>query len=162
MTDLSLHDLVLETARRQAAIDQRKAVIEQMIARFEEAYINHYRDELAALNKEADALDSGLRGAALDAFHETGDKAPHPAVTVSMRSKWVYDKGAALEAAQANDPALVRVKPELDIRAFEKAMERGLPWFTADKELIPTVSVGKLGAYLIIDEARGSDDKGSG
>jgi hypothetical protein len=161
MTDLDLHNLVLETARRQAAIDQRKAVIEQMIARFEEAYINHYRDELAALNKEADDLDSGLRESALFVFRETGDKAPHPAVTVSMRSKWVYDKGAALEAAQANDPTLVRVKPELDVRAFERAMERGLHWFTADKEIIPTVSVGKLGAYLIID-AGGNHDEGSG
>lgn len=91
-----------------------------------------YQNQLARLDAEIEGMETeqknnetALRQQLSEYVASTGDLHPHESVTVRRTQPLRYDKDAALAWAQENAPHLLRVKKELNVRAFEDAVKHG-------------------------------------
>jgi hypothetical protein len=122
-------------------------------------YFKEQRDKFIGLIKQyedrLEATERSVRDDILTYIQETGDLRCHPSVTFRRTQKLVYDREQVLGYARTSHPELVRVKEELDVRAFEKAWKNGeLPDVQAEMVNAPTLEIGKLGDLLIVEESK--------
>lgn len=73
-------------------------------------------DGLVGLQKQIKVVDEGIRQAALDYYTETGDKHPHPKVSVIINKELTYDVKRAIGWAINNALGMLK----LDTAKFEK------------------------------------------
>lgn len=113
--------------------------------------------DIATAKAAAQQLRDDLKSDTLAYVAGGGDpKDLHSAVTFSKRTKLVYDKPEVLaKALELSTESIIRRKdPELDVRAFEKAFKAGeLEWAQVEEVNDPTISIGKLGDFLIVADA---------
>jgi hypothetical protein len=120
-----------------------------------DAQIAALQAQRADIQAQLDDAERETRAAIQAHVQATGDLTPHPAVQVRRVCKWAYDKDAALAAAlERGDLHLVRVRRELDVRAFERALELGAPWADAEKVNDIVIAISTRLGDLLITEAR--------
>jgi hypothetical protein len=120
-----------------------------------------YRTELAEKRAELDSeiqngdaaldtIEKHLREDLQQYFRDTGDRDVHPAVTFRVTPRLMYDKAEELARAKAAGRSEhVRIKEELDVRAFEKDYKAGLIPDAQVEEIIDVVvALGRLGEYV--------------
>ncbi|KKN74746.1 hypothetical protein LCGC14_0387880 [marine sediment metagenome] len=112
---------VVAGARKKAKelADKRQALYDE----FTTLHCDFFADVATAKSKVA--LDEEkLRELALQAYAETGEKAPAPGVGIRELTKLEYDAGVAFDWAKAHKMAL-----KLDTTAFEKIVKADTPEF---------------------------------
>ena len=121
MTELEEQIKVVVEARRisQIAVDNKKLLVKE----WEKKYSGFLADCLANLNVVSEAEDK-LRELTLQAYAETGDKAPAVGVGIRERTVLTYDGKVAFDWAKAHKMAL-----KLDSKAFEKIAKADPPDF---------------------------------
>ena len=128
-----------------ALVDAEKKVIDadgEIAAAMAAAGIPEKMEALSELRTARSAAEDAYKQALLDAYKETGMKAPHIGGSIKVRTAYVYDKGAALEWAQKNNKKELVVS-RVNARLFEKycAIDELRPEFVdIVKELAPVVA----------------------
>lgn len=143
MSDAPAYLYSLATARSQ--LQPQLASLDAQIAALQA--------QRADIQAQLDDAERETREYLLAHVQATGDLTPHPAVTVRRVRKWRYDKAAALEAAQERGELhLIRIKRELNVREFERALEHGATWADAEQvnEIVIAIST-RLGDLLITE-----------
>ncbi len=142
--------LRVEAARVQAV---GAVALEAYRATPEYAAWNALVEQQGTIASEIGQAERRVHELTLDAFRETGDKAPAPGVAVKLYRRIRYDAAAALQWAKINMPILVR--EVLDAKAFERAAsaidEMGPCWRT-EYDPRPQIA-GDLSEYLPAEEA---------
>jgi len=120
-----IDELVRKLARARA--DEALAALEldSIQARIDDKIEELFGEELdkaRVANRNAKATvvstDAALRAAAIAQFEVDGNKQVHDAVTISVRSKLVYDAKVALVWAKENLPLAIDVRETLNKRLF--------------------------------------------
>lgn len=154
MNDVNFEARVLALAELEQRIAARRVIAIEMMNLFYKLYVEPYETELANLAEQIEQERERLKEDFLQHVLTTGDLDAHPSLQFTRRKRWVYDKQAVLQAAQAHGATdFIRTKQELDVRAFEKALKAGeIEW--ADAEVIndPYVVIRPLGEVLIRHE----------
>lgn len=102
-----------------------------------------------------DEAERQVRDDILDYMQSTGDLHAHPHVTFRRTQKLVYDKDDIIRYGRSHCPEVIRVKEELDVKAFEKLWKEGkLAGAQVEVVNAPTLEIGKLGDLLINQEAK--------
>jgi hypothetical protein len=138
---------LIALGRLEAEVDAEVAEIErQMVA---------LKSRKAERLQQVEEARTAITQRALAEFEETGDFKPHEKITVKFRSRWTYDKAKALEEVQTRGLLhCLRIKTELDVRAFEEALNnRQLTGEAYVWERVPVVEIRKLGDLVIAAEA---------
>ena len=144
-----LNNLVLELAQARAEAAEAHARLVALMA--STAIIEAQADEHFAKERVAD-LEDAVRKAALEEYARSGNKRPHPAISMRINKRLRYDVGAALEYCRKHFDAAV--KTVLDARVFEKAAPSlGLDFVTIIEEPQATIA-SDLTDYLPAPEAR--------
>lgn len=95
------------------------------------------KEYLATARAEVTDAEEVVRQTALQAYEQTGEKRPHPAVLVKARTVLAYDPGDALEYAREHLPQALK----LDRRTFERvAKAAGLEFVSVGQEMRPTIA----------------------
>ena len=98
---------------------------------------NEVIQELQRARQFEKAQDDIVRAIALSEFGSTGVKSAHPAVTIKMFKRFVYDARQALDYAREHIPNALK----LDARAFEKAAQAlGLDFVTIEDDPRPQIA----------------------
>ena len=114
--------LPLPEAISELAQFRRSAAHLQMLQREEldrvrqSEYYRELEEELADVNRVIAELEREARECGLAVFIQTGDKHPHPAITVKTITRIDYDLNEATVWARQNLPEAIH----LDTRFFEK------------------------------------------
>lgn len=142
---------LLELARLEQQVKERNEVAQQMRDYFFNLFVKPYDDEIAANIAELEAQRDQFDLDTLAYVAETGDKTPHSKITYRVMPRLVYDKAVVLKLAEDYGAAhLIRVKRELDVRAFEKDWKAGrAEWASVEKVEEPEIALAKLGDLLI-------------
>ena len=144
-----LNNLVLELARARAEVAEAHARLVALMA--STAIIEAQADEHFAKERVAD-LEDAVRKAALEEYARSGNKRPHPAVSMRINKRLRYDVGAALEYCRQNFNAAV--KTVLDTKVFEKvAPNLGLDFVEVAEEPQATIA-SDLTDYLLALETQ--------
>lgn len=147
---MDMQQQVIDFAKQQAAMDQQAAMLREQIAALEALHITPLKNLLKLIEQGKADADSSFRAFLLEQFKTDGDQRPHPSIEIRMRPVWKYDRAAALALAQEHAPDLVKVERSLKVRDLESAISNGeVSWLKVEKELIPTVAIGKLGEYVL-------------
>jgi hypothetical protein len=137
-SEVNFHQLVLYLAHARRLEDQLKA---------------KYADELAEVKqavKVANELEGELRELTRQHFAETGDKQPHEAISVRIRTSRYYPEDANVEKAIEHNRSLLT----LDFKRLKELHEAGEADWAVQRETevaTPYISA-KLGEYLIAEE----------
>lgn len=153
---MDFNSRLLELARLEATTRDANEQLTALRDRLFERYIAPLD---AAIEINEDRLEEAVATLKADTLRyvaETGDLTPHPSLTFRRTTKLLYDKDAALRAAEDHGASnFVRVKKELNVRDFESAWRRGLlPWAEVEEVPAPTVALGRLGDLLILAEEK--------
>lgn len=107
--------------------------------------------ELKVAQGGLSAMESSLKNDLLDYCQSTGDLHVHPSVHFHRTKTLMYDRDEVLKQVQANDEGdLIRVKTELNVKAFEEAWREGrLPYAQVEEVNAPTIAIDKLGHLLL-------------
>lgn len=149
--DTDFDKRLTDLAIRQRDALARVAVATEMRNKFYDLFIKPYEDEIAARLKEVDDIENGLRADLMAYFNETGDRAPHPSVTIRVKQRWAYDKDDALDFAVK--AGLDCIRYSLIVRDFEKLIEK-TEWTGAERVNAPEVVISKLGHLAIHADAK--------
>lgn len=122
-----MQDLIEKLAQAREIEAEYKAQYAALKAEIDAVIEERYGLRLGSLEAfletaEADVTDAEnrIRAAALDAFAETGDKHPHPAVGIQM-TRLEYDTAEAIQFCRRAAPNAIK----LDKRAFERIARVG-------------------------------------
>lgn len=160
MDDFNIDARVKALALEQDRVAQRLVIARQMRQRFYEQYVQPYDEEIAALDDSVAKMEHDLREDTLAYALETGDFEPHSHITVRQVTKLQYDKAAVLATMKERGVAnVIRVKEELDVRAFERDYKNGhFPGLDGVEQVVePQVVLSKLGDLVIT----GGSDNGT-
>ena len=86
-------------------------------------------DTMDKVKTECAEAEQALRELTLQAYKDTGNKAPSPGVGIRIITKLIYDVGKAFEWAKQHGLAL-----KLDTPAFEKIAKASKPDFVENRE----------------------------
>jgi len=96
--------------------------------------LNGWMEQAEAATK---ITDEAVRQAALTSYLETGNKRPHPAITVKLYTHLEYDAGLALTYCIQHLPGALK----MDARKFEAVAKAAhLSWVTTTEEPKPTIA----------------------
>lgn len=132
-----------DLVKRLAALrKEHAAMVEELRAR--EAELAPWREAVSQKAAEVAEIEVAIRLAAQEAYVNTGDKHPHPAVGIRVQHVLHYDADKALEWARQHYPEALK----LDVSKFEKvarAME--LDW--VQDEEVPQATIARdLSAFI--------------
>lgn len=148
MDNLNERLIALATEReRVGALELRlKTKISVLQAELKDA-----QEGLATMEKE-------LKDDLLEYCQSTGDLHVHPSIHFRRTKTLMYDRDEVLAQVQAKgEGELIRVKTELNVKAFEAAWREGrLPYAQVEEVNSPTIAIDKLGHLLLLD---GSDQQ---
>lgn len=154
--EIDFHARLTELAKLRQVTEGQVAMFEAQRAKFYALLVQPYEDKIKALQRALADAEQQLRDDTQTYVMETGDLKPHIAITFQRKTRFVYDKAEVLTAAQEHNATdLLRVKTELDVRAFEKAFKDGkAPWAQVEEVNSPTVAISsKLGDLLITEKS---------
>lgn len=141
----SLDSAVTELASARVLEASVKALYNARLAAWQAANADLMADLDNARAAVAEA-ERAVRTATLDAYAQTGDKKPHPAVGVRLNKVICYDGDSARVWAMTASPMLLK----LDAAAFDKAVRAGLvPVDIAQVDDVPQATIATdLSAYI--------------
>lgn len=147
MTDLN--SIVSDLAHAREVLAEAKNDLDALVAEFQSSDpYKYFSARVAEWRNFAESLDSEARRAALDAYRETGNKKPHPALGVRVSKAIRYDPEIARKYCLDKLPGLM----VLDAKRFEKvAMEYPLE-FVEIGEAVQATIAQDLSEYLIAPE----------
>lgn len=147
MSDNLNHWVHIAAAYRQELAEAKahQAQLETDLANTAEwARLDQHRTYTANVKQNLEQAETALRDAGWQAYQDTGDKAPHPAIKIKLFTVLKYDLGRAKDYCIAHLPNALK----LDARTFEKAAPAlGLDWVEEAKEPRAEIA-GDLSAYL--------------
>ena len=121
MEELLAQIKVVAQARRisQEMADKRQALYDEFISQHTEFFA-----DVATAKSRVEVIEAQLRKLTLQAYAETGNKAPAKGVGIREVTKLEYDTKVAFDWAKAHKMAL-----KLDTTAFEKIVKADTPEF---------------------------------
>lgn len=129
-----MDNLVTLLARARREVLDLKDCIDAVNAEIEKEYgkeLGDLKKDLSVAQTKVTGLEESVRGTALEAYLETGDKHPHPAITIKVFTKLDYDEEQAITYCVEHLPKALKV----DKRKFEavaKAAELDFVQITDD------------------------------
>ena len=116
-----MKDAVEKLARARCIVAEYEATLveaeEELHATPEWAAADQALQDIRQAKVEQANVETEVRERALGIYEETGDKAPHPAVTIKMYTVLDYEDADAFDYAREHLPKALK----LDKRTFEKA-----------------------------------------
>lgn len=117
---MDLNTMITTLARVQLDYTRAKDELDAKRAAWEAEHQTEL-DTLATLKDTAAKLNDAVRDAAVAEFSTTGNKKPHPAITVKMFTAYSYDEDVATAWALDNAPGLL----VLNNKEYEKVLKTG-------------------------------------
>ncbi len=133
MPELEEQIKVVARVRQQSQVmaAKRKALYDEFISKHTEFFA-----DVATAASKVNETEDKLRELTLQAYAETGNKAPAPGVGIRERTVLTYDNKIAFDWAKAHKMAL-----KLDTSAFEKIAKADTPDFVkVSTEAIATIA----------------------